>query len=99
MVDTRHRVRNNKNFRSLMRRTKARAIPFILTCSLVTPTFGFAQQQGQQRILVPEEQKAKTEVKQDGPRGQKPQLVLQTGITGPGLKLAYSPDGRLLATM
>ncbi len=45
----------------------------------------------QQKTATPEEQKA---------RGTRPELVLQTGYTLPGMiRMQFSPDGRLLATL
>lgn len=76
----------------------------LLIFSLVAPPFGYAQQRPQQppapqpRILVPEDLKTNAP-KPSGPRGARPELVLQTGVTAPAFSAAFSPDGRLLASM
>ncbi len=69
-----------------------------LTLVLALPSASFAQQP-QQRILVPEEEKKRQANDQAGPRAQKPQLVLQTGVTWPAAVVAFSPDGQLMAAL
>ncbi len=68
----------------------------------ISPVAQAQQQQPQNqnwRILVPLDEKPKQQNNQTGPRTQKPQLVLQTGVSEPASKLAFSPDGSLLAVM
>src|SRR5262245_29105715 len=55
-------------------------------------------QQPQQRIPVEETPKANT-AEPSGPRAARPELVLQTGVSRPAFNVAFSPDGRLLASM
>jgi WD40 repeat protein len=76
--------------------TYYRVLTCLLIAALALPSFAFAQEQ-QERGLVPT--KPKTEQTQaEGARGQRPELVLQTGVTEPAAVLTFSPDGRLLAT-
>jgi WD40 repeat protein/uncharacterized caspase-like protein len=76
----------------------------LLIFALGWSPFGYAQQPArrppkpQQRILIEEAQKPKT-ARPSGPRAARPELVLQTGVTSPALNVAFSPDGRLLASM
>ncbi len=72
---------------------------FVLTC----PPFGYSQQPQQPtttrpRILVQEDPKPET-AKPSTPQSARPELVLQTGVTAPVYNAAFSPDGRLLASM
>ncbi|MGH9846370.1 MAG: WD40 repeat domain-containing protein, partial [Blastocatellia bacterium] len=53
----------------------------------------------QDRILVPADEKTRQTAAPTGARAQKPQLVLQTGLTEPPTKVAFSADGALLAAM
>ncbi|MEP7272575.1 MAG: hypothetical protein ABI882_13810, partial [Acidobacteriota bacterium] len=56
--------------------------------------------QDRPRILVPEEEKAATKKQQERrATGSRPELVLQAGVTVPATIIAYSPDGRLIASM
>src|SRR5262245_1728788 len=55
-------------------------------------------QQPQQRIHVEETPKANT-IEPSGPRAARPELVLQPGVSRPAFNVAFSPDGRLLASM
>jgi WD40 repeat protein len=71
------------------------SLPLILL--LLAPSLLLAQQ-SQERILVPANQPS-TSATQTGARAVKPELVLQTGITTPAGIIAYSPDGKLLASM
>ena len=80
-----------------------RFLSSLLIFALASPPLGYAQQPQQpqtpqQRILLEEDQKTNA-AKQSGPRAARPELVLQTGITAPALNIAFSPDGRLLASM
>lgn len=80
-----------------------RFLASLLIFALVSPPFGYAQQpqqpqMPQPRILVPEDLKTNTP-KPSGPRSARPELVLQTGVTAPAFNAAFSPDGRLLASM
>src|SRR5262245_58341094 len=68
----------------------------ILICALSLPTFALAQEP-QSRILVPTTTKTE-QTNTTRPPAQRPELVLQTGVTEPAAVLAFSPDGRLLAT-
>src|SRR5262245_41083681 len=52
----------------------------------------------QQRIPVEEATKANT-AESSGPRAARPELALQTGVSRPAFNVAFSPDGRLLASM
>ena len=74
----------------------------ILSLAIALAPLSFAQQP-QTRILVPEDSKPaqpnKQQSGQSGPRAQKPQLVLQTGVTEPAGAIAFSPDGQFLASM
>src|SRR5262245_41766357 len=76
----------------------------LLIFALTSPPMGYAQQPQQQpqtpqqRILVEQDQKAST-AKPSGPRAERPELVLQTGVTTPAYNAVFSPDGRLLASM
>src|SRR5262245_32110802 len=76
----------------------------LLIFALGSSPFGYAQQPRQrpstpqQRILIKEAQKAKT-ARPSGPRAARPELDLQTGVTSPAFNVAFSPDGRLLASM
>ncbi|MCI0387385.1 MAG: hypothetical protein MOB07_01265, partial [Acidobacteria bacterium] len=75
----------------------------LLIFALASPPLGYAQQPQQpqtpqSRILVAEDQKTNT-AKPSGPRGARPELVLQTGVTAPAYNAVFSPDGRLLASM
>jgi WD40 repeat protein len=67
-----------------------------LILSLITAPCAQAQEK---RILVPVEEKPAQAATVTGARAQKPQLVLQTGLTEPPAKAAFSPDGTLLAAM
>ena len=75
----------------------------LLIFALASPPFGYAQQpqqKPQQRILTQEDQKTNAgKSEPSGPRGARPELVLQTGVTAPVFKAIFSPDGRLLASM
>ncbi|HEY7546155.1 MAG TPA: hypothetical protein VID27_14785, partial [Blastocatellia bacterium] len=71
----------------------------IILIFLVIAQTVIAQQQTEKRILVQEDQKKEATKKNDGPRAVRPELVLQTGITSPAAIIAFSPDGRLLASM
>ncbi len=74
----------------------ARLLNVTLITALALPAFAWAQNPPD-RGLVPV--KVKPEPAQtNGARGQRPELVLQTGVTEPAAVLAFSPDGRLLAT-
>ncbi len=73
-----------------------RSLSTILICALCLPTFALAQNP-QDRLLVPTAPKSE-QTKTSGPLAQRPELVLQTGVTEPASVLAFSPDGRLLAT-
>lgn len=73
-------------------------LKLLLILSLVNP-LPLAAQDPQSRILVPEEQKKTAAKKDDGPRAPRPELVLQTGVTVPATNIAFSPDGRLLASI
>ncbi|MGE0130210.1 MAG: caspase family protein [Blastocatellales bacterium] len=80
-----------------------RLLTSFLIFTLTSPSFGYAQQPQQPqtpqpRILVPEDLKTNT-AKPSGPRAARPELVLQTGVTAPAFNAAFSPDGRLLASM
>jgi WD40 repeat protein/uncharacterized caspase-like protein len=61
---------------------------------------GYAQRPPtpQQRIPVEETPKANA-AEPSGPRGARPELVLQTGVSRAAFNVAFSPDGRLLASM
>jgi len=50
------------------------------------------------RMPVEETPKADT-AEPSGPRGARPELVLQPGVSRPAFNVAFSPDGRLLASM
>src|SRR5262245_34927321 len=81
----------------------SRILASLLIFALASPPPGFAQQQRQQqppqqRILLEEDQKT-NQAKPTGPRGARPELVLQTGVTAPAFNALFSPDGRLLASM
>src|SRR5262245_34398506 len=58
---------------------------------------GYAQPP-QQRIPVEETPKTNM-AEPSGPRGARPELLLQTGVSRPAFNVAFSPDGRLLASM
>jgi WD40 repeat protein/uncharacterized caspase-like protein len=73
-----------------------RSLNSILICALSLPTFALAQEP-QSRILVPTTAKNE-QTNTARPPAQRPELVLQTGVTEPAAVLAFSPDGRLLAT-
>lgn len=70
----------------------------VLSLALALPPFSFAQEPPT-RILVPENQQPAPPNQPSGPRAQKPQLVLQTGVTELAGAIAFSPDGQLLAAM
>src|SRR4030095_14559016 len=61
---------------------------------------GYAQRPPtpQQRIPVEEPARANA-AEPSGPRGARPELVLQTGVSRAAFNVAFSPDGRLLASM
>ena len=61
--------------------------------ALALPSFILAQDRG----LVPTHNKAE-QTRAETARSQRPALVLQTGVTEPAAVLAFSPDGRLLAS-
>src|SRR5262245_19151527 len=83
-----------------------RFLTSLLIFTLASPPMGYAQQQPQRpqtqtpqsRIILEEDQKTNTAT-QSGPRAARPELILQTGVTFPALHVAFSPDGRLLASM
>lgn len=76
--------------------TFSRVLTAVVIGALTLPSFTFAQGP-QERGLTPT--KVKPEQTQSNvARGQRPELVLQTGVTEPAAVLAFSPDGRLLAT-
>jgi WD40 repeat protein/uncharacterized caspase-like protein len=94
MLNTRFNFRTSRFLRALV---------LLLIFAITAPSFGYGQQPQQQpipqpRILVPEELKTNT-AKPSGPRAARPELVLQTGVTAPAFNAAFSPDGRLLASM
>ena len=66
---------------------------------LCAPFVAFAQTPSD-RQLAPVGNKPATPLPAvSGPRAQRPQLVLQTGVTAPAESVAFSPDGRLLAVL
>src|SRR5262245_7074643 len=70
---------------------------------LASAPYGYAQQPQQPpasrpRILLEDEQKTNP-AKTSGQQTARPELVLQTGVTAPVYNAAFSPDGRLLASM
>src|SRR5262245_46914585 len=76
----------------------------LLIFALGWSPFGYAQRPQprrpapQPRILTQEDPKANAP-KPSGPRSTRPELVLQTGVAQPAFHVAFSPDGRLLASM
>jgi WD40 repeat protein/uncharacterized caspase-like protein len=76
-----------------------RFLTSLLIFALASPPSGYAQQP-QKRILTQEDKKTDANKQAaSGPRGARPELVLQTGVTAPAFKAVFSPDGRLLASM
>jgi WD40 repeat protein/uncharacterized caspase-like protein len=68
----------------------------IVSCANPLPLFA---QQPQDRTLTPVAKPNTNAAQTTGPRAQRPELVLQTGVTEPAVVAAFSPDGRWLATM
>ncbi len=80
------------------RRSLIYTVIFSLVCSLLAQAQQPTQQQNW-RILIPVKEKPQQDNNQTGARGQKPQLVLQTGSNEPAAKLVFSQDAALLAVM
>src|SRR5262249_13117418 len=76
---------------------------WLLIFAVASSPLGYAQQPQQtpqQRILTQEDTKTNTDKPApSAPRAARPELVLQTGVTRPAFKTAFSLDGRLLASM
>jgi WD40 repeat protein len=75
-----------------------------LTLALLFPSISNAQQprEGQSRILTPVDEAAKPQSQTAGPASQtaeRPQLVLQTGVTESVTKILFNHDDSLVAAM
>ncbi len=74
-----------------------------IVCSLLIVgcgnPFPLLAQQPQDRTLTPVAKPNTTSAQPAGPRAQRPELVLQTGVTEPAAVAAFSPEGRWLATL
>lgn len=74
-----------------------------LTLTLLFPSISYAQQpaQGQSRILTPVEETAsrRKSEEQPGRTVERPQLVLQTGVTETVTKIQFNQDGSLVAAV
>jgi WD40 repeat protein len=75
-----------------------------LIFALASPPLGHARQPqprpptSRRRILIEQTEKANM-AKPSETRAVRPESVLQTGVSRPAFNLAFSPDGRLLASM
>ena len=72
------------------------SLSLMVCCGNPFPLFA---QQPQDRTLTPVAKPNTTNAQPTGPRAQRPELVLQTGVTEPATVAAFSPDGRWLATV